>query len=170
MDGARSRFRLALHAGASLLALAAIGAPAAAIAACSGADQTIASAVTGPVLSTGGGVDVQSSGSIAGNPTGILASNCSITALTNAGAVLGGAGAAGAAGGVAVISGAGVKIEQSQQHAAGTIVGGIGGTTSNCAGGAGATGFRTLERSKGFRTLALIGGGAGGRHDWPVEE
>ena len=57
---------MALRAGASLIALGAIGAPIAATAACSGADQTIASAVTGPVLSTGGGISVQGSGGIGG--------------------------------------------------------------------------------------------------------
>ena len=89
--GSGVRFRLALYAGVSMIALAAFAAPDIAEAACSGADQTISSAVAGPILSTGGGISIQSGGSIAGGPTGILASGCSISALTNQGSVSGGA-------------------------------------------------------------------------------
>jgi hypothetical protein len=77
--------RGALLAGASLIALAAFAAPDAAQAACSGKDQTISTAVKGPILSTGGKITVNGAGVINGGPTGVNASSCSISTLSNLG-------------------------------------------------------------------------------------
>jgi hypothetical protein len=67
-DGRGSR--TALLAGASLIALAALGAPGAAQA-CSGADQTISTVVSGPIFSTDGAITVLSGGTINGGPDGV---------------------------------------------------------------------------------------------------
>ena len=87
--------RAALLAGASLIALAALGAPEAARA-CSGLDQTISTSVNGPILSTNGAITVTGSGIISGsegtNPDGVDAFSCSISVLTNSGAINGGFG------------------------------------------------------------------------------
>src|SRR5271166_6870427 len=80
--------RGALLAGASLIALAALGAPGAA-SACSGLPQTI-STVSGPIFSTGGSITVLGSGIVNGAPTGVLASLCSVSTLTNSGSIFGG--------------------------------------------------------------------------------
>src|SRR5271165_4676736 len=85
--GGRVGIRWGLYAGVSVIALVAFGEPGVAEAACSGADQTISSVTPGPILSTGGKIDVETGGSIAGGPTGILASACSISTLTNQGSV-----------------------------------------------------------------------------------
>jgi len=60
-----------LYVGVSLIALMGFGAPGLAEAACTGANQTIGAAVTGPILGTGGGVEVLSSGTLAGGFDGL---------------------------------------------------------------------------------------------------
>jgi hypothetical protein len=85
--------RQALLAGASLLMLTVFGAPSAQ-AACSGADQTISTIVSGPILSTGGSITVRASGAINGHPTGVQASSCSVSTLRNGGTISGAVGAA----------------------------------------------------------------------------
>src|SRR5271165_928760 len=81
------RARVTLLAGASLVVLAALGAPGPVRAACTGADQIFSVPTLGPVSSTGGAITVSSSGSIQGGPTGVDASTCSVTQLTNSGAI-----------------------------------------------------------------------------------
>ena len=85
--------RATLLAGASLIALAALGAPEAARA-CSGLDQTISTSVNGPILSTNGAITVTGSGVISGSgfttPDGVDAFSCSISVLTNSGTISGG--------------------------------------------------------------------------------
>ncbi len=77
----------ALMAGASLIALAALGAPAAS--ACSGHNQTISNLVTGPIFSTGGQITVLASGTVTGDPDGVDVIDCSATTLTNQGEIPG---------------------------------------------------------------------------------
>ncbi len=96
--------RAALLASASLVVLAALGAPDAAKAACNGKNQTISTTVSGPISSTGGSITLKSSGTINGSPTGVSASNCSISTLANRGSILGGAGGASGSGGVGVLN------------------------------------------------------------------
>jgi PEP-CTERM motif-containing protein len=85
--------RAALFAGASLIALAAFGRPGAAYA-CSGANQTVSTSVTGPIVSTNGAITVTSSGTVTGGtstkPDGVDAFSCSISTLTNSGTISGG--------------------------------------------------------------------------------
>jgi hypothetical protein len=89
---ANGRSRPALLASASLIALAALGAPSAARARCNGANQTISTAVPGPIFAAGGSIKVLSSGAVSGSPTGVSASSCSLSKLTNQGSISGGAG------------------------------------------------------------------------------
>jgi hypothetical protein len=63
--------RSTLLAGASLIALTALGAPGAR-AACSDVDQTIAESTPGPVFGTAGSITVLDGGSILGDPQGVL--------------------------------------------------------------------------------------------------
>jgi hypothetical protein len=139
--------RSALLAGASLIAIAALAAPGSARAACTGANQDF----TGPITSTGGAITVSMSGSIQGGPTGIDASVCAVTALTNSGAINGGVGPTGAlvggAGGVAVLVGAGVDVGQLTNQLSGAIGGGAGGYCTYT-GGAGGRLSRTPGRSR----------------------
>ena len=104
---------MALLAGVSLAAMASFGAPGA-NAACTGKNQVFSGPAVGPVLSTGGAISVLGSGSIQGAPTGVSAVTCSITTLTNSGAVNGGDAPTGVptagAGGVAVQTSAGVHV------------------------------------------------------------
>src|ERR1700722_4387073 len=95
--------RAALLAGASLIALAALVAPDVARA-CIPSLQTISTPTLGPVLSNSGAIAVTSSGSIAGGPNGVDASNCNISTLMNNGAIGGHVGGASAAGGKGVSS------------------------------------------------------------------
>ena len=82
------RSRASLLAGASLIALAALGAPDRAFAACSGKNQTISSpSFPGPIFGKGGNITVDAGASVAGGPTGVYAKNCGIGALTNSGAI-----------------------------------------------------------------------------------
>jgi hypothetical protein len=82
--------RRALLIGWVLLALALIGMPDRALA-CAPLDQTITTAVTGPVISNGGGITVDSTASITAGAQGVYAQNCSITVLGNSGLIAGGA-------------------------------------------------------------------------------
>ena len=143
------RVRLTLCAGASAVALMVVGAPGVAEASCTGAGQSIGGAVAGPILGTNGAIDVLSGGSIAGAPTGVLASSCSISTLTNSGAVGGAAGVAGAVGGA---GGVGVLIDAGQM--VGAIINNTGEPTSTggITGGAGAV-----------STSVGLGVGGGGR-------
>lgn len=151
------RSRATLLASASLIALAALGAPGAARATCSGIDQTISAPTLGPVLSTGGKITVTSSGSIAGGPDGVDSVTCSISKLTNSGAINGGAGAASAAGGLGV--------SNSQTIATltngGTITGGVGGSGGKT-GGAGGGGVSNSGAVATLTNSGSISGGAGG--------
>src|ERR1700722_6134242 len=102
--GARSR--QALLAAASLLVLTAFGAPSSQ-AACTGANQTISTIVAGPILSTGGSITVLTTGRINGDPTGVQASSCSVSTLSNGGMVSGRVGVTsvpGGAGGAGVLN------------------------------------------------------------------
>ncbi len=104
------RARAALLAGASFVAFAALGAPGSARAGCTGLNQVFSGPASGPILSTGGAITVSSGGSIAGNPTGVDASVCSVTTLTNSGSINGNVGATGGPGGVAVVVGPGIAL------------------------------------------------------------
>jgi hypothetical protein len=75
-------------ASASLIALAAFGAPTAS--ACSGA--SLSTGVTGPILSTGWWITVTHTGEIDGAPDGVDIVNCSASVLSNFGTISGGAG------------------------------------------------------------------------------
>ena len=86
--------RPALLIGGVLLALALIGMPDKALA-CAPLDQTITTAVTGPVISNGGGITVDSTASITAGAQGVYAQNCLITVLGNSGLIAGGAGGTG---------------------------------------------------------------------------
>jgi hypothetical protein len=67
---AGSLSRPALLASVSLIVLAALGAPSAARAACSGKNQTISSPSTpGPIFGKGGNITVHTGASVAGGPT-----------------------------------------------------------------------------------------------------
>jgi hypothetical protein len=156
--GNEGLFRAALLAGASLIALAAFGAPDVARA-CVPTPQTISTPTGGPVLSNGGAITVTSSGSIAGSPDGVDAPTCSVSTLMNSGSISGAGGAAGAPGGVGVSNAKGVTIGSLANNASGTIIGGNGGATSSAPGGAGvsnAGAIMTLTNS------GQISGGNGG--------
>ena len=88
--------RAALLAGASVFALAALGASGVARAACDPSPQIIATPTSGPIFSNGGAITVTGSGSITGGPggDGVDALTCAITTLTNqlGGTISGGAG------------------------------------------------------------------------------
>jgi hypothetical protein len=90
-----ARLRAALLASASLIALAALAAPGAARAACVPSQQTINRPTAGPIVSNGGGITVAAAGSILGDPDGVDAVSCSISYLTNAGAIIGAGGGVG---------------------------------------------------------------------------
>jgi hypothetical protein len=88
--GAVSVSRGALLAGALLIAVAVVG-TGVARAACVPSTQTISTqGVSGPILGNGGAITVTSAGSIAGNPDGVDSASCSITTLTDSGAINGG--------------------------------------------------------------------------------
>ena len=114
--------RGALLAGASLIALAALGAPDVARA-CVPSLQTISAPTVGPVHSNSGAITITSSGSIAGGPDGVDAPTCSISTLNNSGTVGGAAGGATAAGGRGVSSSQTIMTLTN----GGTITGGAGG-------------------------------------------
>src|SRR6516164_2036793 len=78
-----ARSRRALLASASIIVLAAFGAPDAAKAACVPSPKTISGPVAGPVVSNGGAITITGSGDISGGPDGVDAVACAITTLTN---------------------------------------------------------------------------------------
>jgi hypothetical protein len=84
--------RAALLASASLIALAALGAPGVAHAACIGVSQTISTPTPATVLSNGGDITVTGGGIINGQLTGVAAPSCPINTLSNNGKILGGPG------------------------------------------------------------------------------
>ncbi len=134
LTAARGRsLRAALLAGASVIALAALGAPGAALA-CSGANQTISTVVSGPILSTGGSITVLKTGTVDGAPTGVNALSCSISTLTSNGSIFGGAGATDGPGFAGVSNSQTITTLTNS----GTISGGAGG--SGYAPGAGGAG------------------------------
>ncbi len=146
-------------AGALLIALGAFGVPGAARAACVPSLQIISGSVSGPIVSNGGAITVTSTGSVAGKPDGVDAVSCSIATLTDSGAINGGGGAVGAAGGVGVSNSQTITTLSN----AGTIGGGTGGASlglhrSN-PGGGGVVNAGTITTLTNGRT---IGGGAGG--------
>jgi hypothetical protein len=158
--GGRS-LRTALLAGASLIALAALGAPEAS-GACSGATQAISAPTTGPINSNGGPITVGAAGTVY---YGVSALSCSITALTNSGTITGAPGYYGplAAG---VISATGVTIGTITNNEGGTI---SGRNESGYTGGFGVSNSGTIKTltnngaiNGGSATGALVGGGGVG--------
>jgi PEP-CTERM motif len=159
--GGRRSLRTALLAGASLIALAALGAPGAARA-CSGATQAISAPTTGPINSNGGPITVGAAGTIY---YGVSAVSCSITALTNSGAITGAPGYYGplAAG---VTSATGVTIGTITNSKGGTI---SGRNESGYNGGFGVSNsgtIKTLTNNGAINganaTETLVGGGGTG--------
>ena len=105
--------RAAMLAGASLVALAMLDGPDAALA-CTGQALNLSGFVAGPVVSLGGNITVGSTATVMGNPQGVYAPSCAIPTLTNNGAI-GGHGSAIIAvpGGSGVESASGVGIGSS---------------------------------------------------------
>ncbi len=153
--------RRALLVGALGVALATLGLAESAKAACSGADQTITGLAVGPVLGTGGAVDVLSGGAVLGGPSGVRAADCSISTFANGGLIGGGAGAAGSAGGAAVQGDAGRTIGTLANSASGTIVGGAGGA-GGPTGGAGGFAVANAGTITTLTNAGSILGGSGG--------
>ena len=122
--------RAALLAGASLVALAALGASGVAQAACVPSRQTISGPIAGPVMSNGGAITVTGRGKIAGGPDGIDAVKCAITklAIKAGGTILGRKGASGTTQGGAGVSNAATITTLTN---AGAIGGGAGGSGSS---------------------------------------
>ena len=140
--------RAALLASASLVALVM---PGAAWAACTPSTRTISTGVTGPVLSNGESILVTGGGSIAGGAEGVFAENCSITTLSNKGAIGAASGAPGGAGGIGVLTNSGRTINLLSNATGATISGGKeGGGSASGLGGAGAS-------NKGTRPQCIIG-------------
>jgi hypothetical protein len=135
-------------AGAVLIAFAAFCAPGAARATCVPSLQTISGSVTGPIVSNGGAITVTSKGSIAGNPDGVDAVSCSITTLTDSGAINGAAGGTGVSNGQTITS----------------LVnpGSITGGASDRAGGLGDAGVSSTGVIGTLRNGGTIRGGVGG--------
>jgi hypothetical protein len=126
-----------------------------------GKKQVISSPVTGPIFSNGGAITVTSTGSIAGNPTGVEALDFSITTLTNSGAINGALGATSAAGGLGVSNLQTIGTLTNN----GLIDGGVGGNGAR-RGGAGGAGVSNAAGAK-IKSLTnqatgVISGGAGG--------
>ncbi len=120
---AEGKPRSALLAGASAIAFAAFGCPAAQ-AACSGAPQTILSLnYPGPVVGDGGVITVKSGASVAGAPTGVYAGGCGIGTLSNSGGISG----APTIGGIGVLADLNRTIGSLSNLAVATINGGSGG-------------------------------------------
>ena len=153
------RSRAALLAGASLVALAAVGASGVARAACVPSPQIIDTPTSGTIFSNGGAITVTGSGSIAGDPDGVDALTCSITTLTNqsGGMISGGTGRTSAPGGAGVANARTIRTLTNS----GTISGGSGGF--NGAGGAGVSNVNgSTIRSLSNALAATITGGTGG--------
>ena len=156
--GGGHSLRTALLAGASLIPLAALGAPEAARA-CSGATQTISAPTTGPINSNGEPITVGAAGTIY---YGVSAVSCSITALTNNGMINGGPGAYGpqASG---VFSAIGVTIGTITNNSGGTISGRT--ATEIGKGGSGVSNsgtITTLNNSGAIKGVSGISGGGAG--------
>ena len=81
------RSRAALLAGASLIALAALGPSGAAQAACTRPEQAITGSISGPVFSNGGAITISGTGEVIGGAEGVYAQNCGITTLSNSGLI-----------------------------------------------------------------------------------
>jgi hypothetical protein len=145
------QLRAALRAGASLIALGAVGAPGVARA-CSGADQTISVAATGPIFSTGGAITVLTSGIVTGTQ-GVAAYACQITTLTNNGTIAGNTGRRGSTIGTGVANGSTIKTLLNN----GTISGGAGAVSA--AGGVGIANSGTIAT---LSNSATISGGSSG--------
>ena len=155
-----ARSRAALLAGASLVVIAAFGAPGAARAACVASQQTINRPTPGPIVSNGGGITIAAVGSISGGPDGVDAVSCSISHLTNAGAISGGAAGPGVAGGVGVSNSQ--TITALTNAGAGAIIGGVGGTgATGAAGGAGMSNAGTVTKLGNNGTILGGNGGNG---------
>ena len=155
------RSRHALLASASIIALAAIGLPGAARAACAPALQTISGPVAGPVVSNGGAITVTGTGAISGGPDGVDALTCNITTLTNqsGGTIGGGAGGVSASGGVGVLNSQTIATLANS----GTISGRAGGGSFFAAkGGAGGVGVSNPGTITTLTNSGRIAGGNGG--------
>jgi hypothetical protein len=151
--------RAALLASASLIVLAALGAPDRALAACSGHNRTISSPSTpGPIFGQGGNITVDAGASIAGGPTGVYAKNCGIGALTNSGAIGGATGATGGPGGIGVRTASGQAVNLLSNATGATISGGNGGPSGT--GGEGVSNAGTIAT---LTNSGRISGGNGGR-------
>jgi hypothetical protein len=155
------RLRAALLTSASLIALASFGAIDAAQAACVPSLQAISALTPGPVRSNGGAITVTSSGSVAGNPDGVDAVTCSLSALMNGGAINGKSGAASAAGGLGVLNSetittlANSGMVSCGADGSGSKAGGVGGAAiSN-------SGTTTTPTNSGAINGGIGGGGAG---------
>jgi hypothetical protein len=136
--------KAALLAGASLIVIAAPDRASA----CSGLNvPPVNTPVPGPILGTGGSITVLIHGVVNGGPTGVNASDCSISTLTNSGSIGGGT------------NGAGVANNQTigtlTNH--GKIVGGSGGG-AGVLNGTTSLGFGTIPTLTNF---GIISGGAG---------
>jgi len=124
--------RAALLAGASVFALAALGASGVARAACDPSPQIIAMPTSGPIHSNGGAITITGSGSITGGPggDGVDALTCPITTLTN--------------------------------QSGGTISGGNGYSSTSQSGGAGGAGVSNASTITALANRGAISGGSGG--------
>ena len=140
--------RPALLASASLIALAALGGPDRALAACSGKNQTISSPSTpGPIFGKGGNITVNAGASIAGGPTGVYAQNCGIGTLSNSGGIGGAAGTFDKSAGIGVRVNSGQTIDLLSNAKGATITGGAGGSgTFGGAGGSGVFNVGTITK------------------------
>ena len=150
--------RTILLAGASLAALALVGAPGRARAACVPSLQTLSGPTAGPVVSNGGAIVVTASGAVTGHPDGVEALACPITALTvqTGGTIQAGVTAAGA-GGVGIFSAKTITTLTN----GGAIAGGNSASTSFAAG-AGGAGLSNAGTIVTLTNNGAIGGGNGG--------
>ncbi len=156
--------RVALLAGASALALPALGRSGVALAACVPSPQTVATPISGPISSNGGAITVTGSGSITGGPggDGVDALKCPITTLANqsGGSNRGGYGAPSTRHGGAGVSNAGTITTLTNSGAIRGGNGGGGGLIDD--GGAGGAGVSNAGTIKTLSNSGAIGGGNGG--------
>ena len=140
--------RAALLAGASVFALAALGASGVARAACVPSPQIIATPTSGPIFSNGGAITITGSGSITGGPggDGVDALTCPITTLTNqsGGTIRGGNGGSSGTGGAGVSNASTITTLTNS----GTISGGNGGGFGCARAARAARACRTPGRSR----------------------
>jgi hypothetical protein len=153
------RSRASLLASAALIALAALGLPGAARAACVSTPQIISGPFAGPVASNGRAITVTRGGKIAGGPDGVDALACAVTTLTikQGGTILGGTGGRGLSGGVGVSNANSITALANS----GAIAGGNGGSAGF--GDAGGAGIVNSARIMMLTNSGTIRGGAGGR-------